>query len=176
MLITNQTNSFGSQSTKSTSQGSGDMKQKYPNLFKAPKVLELSKQNSSITNGSKPKMYKPLAYQRQMSLYNNKSENSYKGYHRSNTSNYNRMASPLSSQENQQPKRQTSNSPRTEHQNPTLNALLQGRKKIVFLTKVLISTLEITQNEFTPVLSFLLTKYMKKVIDTLKARHNFVIS
>ena len=112
-----------------------------------------------------------------MSMYGSgkSNENVYKGYHRSNTNTYKRMASPLSSQENKQP-RLSANSPRTEHKNPTLNALLQGRKKIVFLTKVLISTLEITQNEFTPVLSFLLTKYMKKVVDTLKARHNFVIS
>lgn len=61
-------------------------------------------------------------------------------------------------------------------QNKTLNALLFGRKRIVFLTKILIQTLEISQNEFTPLLSFLLTKYMKKVIDQLKHKYNFEVT
>ena len=48
--------------------------------------------------------------------------------------------------------------------------------RIVFLTKILIQTLEITSNKYTPILSFLLTKYMKKVIDDLKLRYNFEVS
>ena len=71
----------------------------------------------------------------------------------------------------------SSSSPHKElSQNRTLNALLFGRKRIVFLTKILIQTLEITSNKYTPILSFLLTKYMKKVVDDLKLRYNFEVS
>ena len=80
--------------------------------------------------------------------------------------------SPLSVQETNV-KRDSHKDRDKKGNNPQLNKLLFGRKRIVFLTRVLIATLEVTQNEFTPLLSFLLTKYMKKVIDCLKNQFSF---
>ena len=120
-------------------------------------------------------MYQPLSVQRQNSLFENQTQPSRLGLKRHNTTNLNRFGSPLSSAENKT-KQSPSFGTRGGNQNSALSTLLKGRKKIVFLTKVLIQTLEITQNQYTPVLSFLLTKYMKKIVDTLKARQNFVVS
>ena len=120
-----------------------------------------------------------MPLQRQFSVMQNENKFQRK-YNRSKTF---KIPSPLSQQRgnlnSSTHDSQERNSAKTKvkgTQNKTLNALLFGRKRIVFLTKVLIQTLEITQNEFTPLLSFLLTKYMKKVIDQLKLKYNFEVT